>query len=114
MVHADLDVLDRGHVLEEADVLEGAPHAELRDLVGRLARDVGAVELDQAHRGLVDAREHVEERRLAGAVRPDQTDDRLVRNHEVDVVDGDEAAELLANLLHDEEVVLGHHSCRSP
>ena len=55
---------------------------------------------DHAARGrLVDAGEHVEERRLAGAVRPDQADDRALRHREVDVVDGDEAAELLAEPL---------------
>ncbi len=106
-------VLERGHVLEEADVLERPPDAELRDPVGRLVRDVVAVELDHARRRLVDAREHVEERRLARAVRADQADDRLARDDEVDVVDGDEAAELLAHLLRDEQIVR-HHSCRSP
>ena len=47
---------------------------------------------------LVDPRELVEERRLAGAVRADQRDDRAARDREVDVVRGDEAAELLPQL----------------
>ena len=75
-VHADEHVLERGHALEEADVLERAPDAALGDRVRRLAGDVVAVEDDLARGRLVDAGEHVEERRLAGAVRPDQADDR--------------------------------------
>ena len=55
---------------------------------------------------LVDAGEHVEERRLAGAVRADQRDDLAARHGEVDVVDGDEAAELLADAARDEDVVV--------
>ncbi len=38
----------------------------------------------------------IEEGRLAGAVRADEADDRPARDREVDVVDCDEAAELLA------------------
>ena len=63
---------------------------------GGFAVDVLAVEDDASRGRLVDARDHVEERRLAGAVRADQADDRVPRDREVDVVDGDEAAELLA------------------
>ena len=36
-----------------------------------------------------------------------------LRDHEVDVVDGHEPAELLAHRFRDEEVP-GHYSCRSP
>ena len=72
--------------------------------------DLGAVEEDRARRRLVDAREQVEERRLARAVRADERDDRAARDGEVDVVGRDEAAELLAHLGRDDEVVLGHQS----
>jgi hypothetical protein len=51
-VHADEHVLERRHLLEEADVLERAPDAELRDRVRRLARDVGPVEHDRPAVGL--------------------------------------------------------------
>ena len=95
-VHADEDVLERGHVLEEPDVLERAADAPLRERVRRFSRHLGAIEDDAAGGRLVDAREHVEERRLAGSVRPDKADDRTLRHGEVDVVDGDEASELLA------------------
>src|SRR5262249_39349319 len=68
--------------------------------------DVFALELDEAARRLVDAGEHVEERRLPGAVRADQAHRRLPRDREVDVVDGEQSAELLTQHLRDENVVL--------
>ena len=107
-VHADEDVLERRHLLEQPDVLERPPDAALGRRVGRHAGDVLVLEDDRARRRLVDARDHVEERRLAGAVRADQADDRAPLDREVDVVDGDEAAELLAELLDLEEKVACH------
>ena len=98
-MHADEDVLERGHLREEADVLERAADPELRDRVRRLRRHVVPVEDDLAGGRLVHAREHVEERRLARAVRADQAHDRPVGDREVQIVDGDEPAELLAHVL---------------
>ncbi len=43
-MHADEDVLERRHLLEEADVLERAPDPALGGDVRRLAGDVLAVE----------------------------------------------------------------------
>ena len=96
-MHPDEDVLECGHVLEEPDVLEGAADPALGDRVRRLPRQVLTGEDDLPLRRLVHAGDHVEERRLAGAVRADQADDRALRDHEVDVRHGDEAAELLAH-----------------
>jgi hypothetical protein len=110
-VHPDEDVLERRHLLEEADVLERPSDPELGDRVRRLPADVDAVEHDLAGRLPVDAGEHVEERRLPRAVRADQAHDRAGRNREVDVVDGDETAELLANAACDEKVC---HQCCVP
>src|SRR6058998_882623 len=42
-------------------------------------------------------RDHVEERRLPGTVRPDDADDLAGRDHERHVRDGDEAAEALGD-----------------
>jgi hypothetical protein len=95
-VHADEHVLERSHVLKETDVLERAPDAPLRVRMRRLARHVLAVEEHAPGRRLVDAGQHVEERRLARSVRADQADDRAGGHGEVDVGDRDEAAELLA------------------
>src|SRR5207244_5628385 len=85
-----------GHVLEEADVLERAPDSALRERVRRLAGDVLAVEHDAAAARPVDTGEHVEEGRLARTVGADQARHGAALDREVDVVDGDETAELLA------------------
>ena len=53
---------------------------------------------DLAGRRRVEAGDHVEEGRLAGAVRADQADDRALRDREVDLVDRDQAAEALGDL----------------
>ena len=97
-MHPHEHVLERRHLHEEPDVLERAADAERGDRVRRLVGDVDAVEQDRARGRLVDPGELVEERRLAGAVRADQRDDRAARDREVDVVRRDEAAELLAQL----------------
>ena len=60
-------------------------------------------ERDLAAGRVEDAGDDVEERRLAGAVGPDQADDRALRDREVDVVDGDQAAEALRDVLGVEE-----------
>src|SRR5207253_7791972 len=104
-MHPDEDVLERRHLLKESDVLERAADAALRDRMGRQTGDVLTVELDEAARRLVDAGQHVEEGRLAGAVWPDQADGRPARDREVDVVDGQQATEFLPQGTRDEEVV---------
>ena len=112
-VHAHERVLERRHGAEEADVLERAADAERGDLVLRQPGDVLAVEHDLARRRRVGARQHVEERRLARAVRPDQARDRAARHDEVDVLDGDEPAELLAHAARLEQQVVAHIGCAS-
>src|SRR4029450_8157087 len=102
------DVLERGHVLEQPDVLERPADPPLGDRVRRLAGDLVAVEDDHAPGRLVDAGDHVEERRLAGAVRADQADDRALGDGEVYAGDGDEPAELLAHAGRFEQV--RHHA----
>jgi hypothetical protein len=81
------DVLLDRHVQEEAQRLERARHAELRDPVRRQAHEVAAGEEDLAPVGPVDARDHVEERRLAGAVGADHADDLAFAHDEVEVTE---------------------------
>jgi len=69
-------ISEAGAWLCSADVLERPPDAEPRDAVGRQPGDVAAEETDRAGRRQQKAGEHIEERRLAGAVRPDHTMDR--------------------------------------
>src|SRR5204862_7464939 len=65
------------------------------DPIALLGRDGFAVEYDLAGGGRVVARDHVEEGRLAGAIRADQRHDRPTRNVEVDAPDGRQTAERL-------------------
>ena len=54
-------------------------------------------------RRAVEPGQHVEERRLAGAVRPDDRDDRVLGDVERDVADRREAAEVLGDVVGDED-----------
>ena len=99
VVLADQDVLDRGHGREQADVLVGPRDAVVGDLVRPQLVDRVAVEGDRALVGLVEAGEAVEEGRLAGAVGPDDAGDRALLELEVELADGDQAAEALGDLL---------------
>jgi hypothetical protein len=80
----DLDVLAHRQVAERVRVLEGAREPRAAATVRRPARDVAAVQLDGSARRPVEARQHVHERRLAGAVRPDQPDDLAAPQLEAD------------------------------
>ena len=57
------------------------------------AGDVTALELDRTARGPVKAAEDIHERRLAGAVRPDQPEDLAAPQLERDVTEGVHALE---------------------
>ena len=70
-LRADQHVVEHAQVAEHAAVLERARDAERREAFGRGARDVVAVERHAAGIGPVGARDQVEQRRLARAVRPD-------------------------------------------
>ena len=96
-VHADQHVLDGRHVGEEPDVLERAAHAERGDLIRAQTDQRVAAEGDRPALGRVEAGEHVEEGRLAGAVGPDDRGDAAVEGV-VHAVDGDEAAEALGDV----------------
>ena len=86
----------RRHRREQADVLERARHAGSAVIrSGRRPVTSCAVEQDPAGRRLVEPGEHVEEGRLAGAVRADDRDDRLRRDVDRHVADRQQAAEHL-------------------
>src|SRR4051812_11580595 len=74
-VHADQHVVQRAHVAEEADVLEGARDAHPVDRVRLPSSNVPALEPDPAAAGLVEPRDHVEQGRLSGAVRANDARD---------------------------------------
>src|SRR5215468_6238036 len=74
-VAAEQEIVEDGHAPEEGDVLEGAGDAELGDLAGGQVGDVAALADDPAGVGVVEAADHVEDGRLAGAVGPDDRED---------------------------------------
>ncbi len=83
-------VLHQRHVGEKAQVLEGARNTLLDDPVrlqsGNSEPHVAAIRFDEAS-------DEIEERRLAGAVRPNDGDDRTRHDVEIDAVHGLNAAE---------------------
>ena len=60
------------------------------------------------------AGDHVDERRLAGAVRADQPHDRLRLDRDVDVGGGDDRAEAAVDVARDEDRVHGYARARLP
>ena len=93
----DLDVLAHREVAERAAVLERAGEAVTAAPMRRPAGDVAVTERDSALVGTVEAAEHVDERRLAGAVRPDQADDLAAVQLEGDAGEGAHALERTGN-----------------
>ena len=68
-------------------------------LFGRKRRDVAAVEQDRARGRREEAADQIEERRLAGAVGADHGAQLARLDGERDVVDGDQAAEALRDVV---------------
>jgi hypothetical protein len=92
-VPAEHQVVHDREVLEQLDVLERPGHAHLGDVVRRAAEDVLAEEAHLALLGSVHAREHVEDRGLAGAVGPDDREQLVLADLEVAPVDRLDAGE---------------------
>jgi hypothetical protein len=102
-VRADQDVLQGGHLGEQADVLErtGDPHAG--DLVPLPAGDPHATEPDRTGRWLVDPGHRVERRGLTRAVRADQAEDLSLVDGEVHAVERHHATEAQRHGIHLEQ-----------
>src|SRR5206468_2151106 len=109
----------RHHELADGDVVQPARHVLPDGLVAfeRLAALLNEghldrrADLDRAAVGLLLARDHAEQRRLARAVRPDDADDRAGRHLEAQVVDQHPVAEPLGDVLELDHLVaqaLGH------
>ncbi len=93
-VTADQQIAEHGRVLEQLDVLEGAGDAEPRDAVGRHFGDVLVLEEDLARGRRVDARDQVEDRAFAGAVRSDDGEDLALLHRKGHRIDRFQAAEM--------------------
>ena len=102
-VRADEHVLEHGHRPEELDVLERARDTLAHDLVRGCLEDRRAVEQHLAGVRPVQARDDVEGRRLAGAVRPDQAGDVPFLDLERHAVERDDSAEAQGDVPYLEE-----------
>ena len=71
---ADHHVLEHGQSLEQPDALQRARDAQLGELGGAVASELAAAPLERAGLGAHEAADHVEQRRLAGAVGPDHAE----------------------------------------
>ena len=100
---ADPDVVEHRHPAEELDVLERACDPALDDPARRRVEEGLAVEANVTLVGCVEARDHVERRRLAGPVRPDQPDDLAGLRGEGDGIERDDAAETFRDVVDLEE-----------
>ena len=89
-VRGEADVLEHAQQREDARDLERAPEPGAGAPEGRLAGDVTTLQLDRAGRRPRQPGEQVEERRLAGAVRPDDPDELARADLERDI--GDDVA----------------------
>src|SRR5690606_10978359 len=96
-VTADGNVLERGHLAEEPDVLEGAGDARLGHLVDRAGLVGPAAQAEAAGIGHVQAGDDVEEGGLARPVRPDEAVDLAATDPDADVGERLQAAEALVH-----------------
>ena len=90
-------VVEHRHPRQRAGGLERPAEACPHDPVRRPPVDALAGELDPARVGSHEAGDAVEERRLPGAVRPDERRDRADLDHQRGVVDGPNSGEGLAH-----------------
>jgi hypothetical protein len=105
-VGADPDVVEHREVGKQGDVLEGAANADLGDPVRRPVQDAAALHQDVAAGRLVEPRQAVEQRGLAGAVGPDQPEDLALVHVERHAIQRDDAAEHDADVANREQGIL--------
>src|SRR5699024_3069875 len=93
---ADGDVIEHRHIIERLDDLMRARQSAPNHVIGCPAGDVAAVEYHLAGVGLDNAIDEIEQRRLAGAVGPDQSENLAGVDGEIDIIDSMNPAKLLA------------------
>ena len=113
-VLGDEQVFEHRHAREQADILEGSgdARATIDVMVGQPLQQVGrAVPMAAGQHALgrlVEARETIEDGRLAGAVRADQRGDVAAPDPEREIVHGEQSAEAHAQVVDVEHRVLAH------
>ncbi len=96
----DLDVVQSRKVLEKADILKGPGDAPRRVGMSGLTHEILAAEENVPLRRLVDSGEHVEDRRLSGAVGADEPRQIALGEGNIEIRHGLEAAEGDAQMPH--------------
>src|SRR5258708_18857771 len=114
-VVSSLSVVQRGHEVEEPDVLKSSGDALFRHLARLRAGDLLAVKDDSAARRREQAGDAVEKSGLARAVGADQGEDLAALDRKANAVHRDQAAEALGELGQHEDVFgganLAHPAC---
>jgi hypothetical protein len=95
----NLHVLDHAELGKDAGDLEGAAHAALADAVRRQPPQVLAAKQHAPAVAAQVARDHVEQRGLAGAIRPDDRPPLAGHDLQIYAVDGPQPAEALLDVL---------------
>ena len=90
---ADLDILAHAEPAKEPHGLEGPHHAGARKAVARQACAIAFADDDRADLRPLESGQHIDQRRLAGAVRSDEAENFPALQRDADLIDGDEAAE---------------------
>src|SRR5215208_7792118 len=93
------DVVAHRHVLERGVVLE---HETDAALAGGRCGQIGAIEDDGARVGLLEAGDDAQQRRLAAARRAEERRQRAARYLERHILERDEVAEVLRDVLNDD------------
>ncbi len=99
---ADLDVLDRGHALEQPKILKRSSHAGTREPMWRQVRNVPPIKGDLAGGHGIGATRHVDGGRLSCPVWPDHGRDDAGTKGEVQARHGCHRAEVFRNILEQE------------
>ena len=95
-MRAQQDVLFHRELRKDADILESAGDAEVRDAVCRAPNQLLAKQADGANLRPEYARDQVEHGGLAGSVRTDQADDLALHDLDVELVHRGQPAEPMA------------------
>src|SRR5437870_943492 len=103
-VTRDHHVLERRELAEQTHVLKRARDAEAGDAEGPQARDVTALIPEPAGGGRAEARDEIEQRRLAGAVGPDQAEELAALHGERHAAHRHDTAEAAGERLHRQHV----------
>ena len=99
-------VVNHRHLRQRFRQLEGAHHAKVRNLVRRHPREVISLEKAISRIGLIKIGQQIEERGLAGSVRPDERSDRSALHLKVLDIDSDETAKRTPDIVGDENWVI--------